>query len=128
MRRADQWEVVEFPAIFPETNNPLWPEFWNLEELEKVKASLTVSAWSAQWMQNPSAEESAILKREYWRIWEKKKPPECNYILQSYDTAFSKKARLTTVPAPLGVYLLTKMKVRASYCWTLGRSVWTSLS
>jgi predicted phage terminase large subunit-like protein len=91
--KADQWEVVEFPAIFPETNNPLWPEFWNLEELEKVKASLTVSAWSAQWMQNPSAEESAILKREYWRIWEKKKPPECNYILQSYDTAFSKKAK-----------------------------------
>jgi len=34
--KADQWEVVEFPAIFPETNNPLWPEFWNLEELEKV--------------------------------------------------------------------------------------------
>ena len=91
--KADQWDVVEFPAIFPETNNPLWPEYWEIDELEKVKASLTAAAWSAQWMQNPSAEESAILKRDYWRIWEREKPPECDYILQSYDTAFSKKAK-----------------------------------
>ncbi len=30
---ADQWEVVEFPAIFPKTNNVLWPEYWRREEL-----------------------------------------------------------------------------------------------
>ena len=34
--KADQWEVVEFPAIFPETDNPLWPEFWSIEELENM--------------------------------------------------------------------------------------------
>ena len=29
---ADQWEVVEFPAIFPDTDNVLWPEFWSRDE------------------------------------------------------------------------------------------------
>ena len=30
---ADKWEVIEFPAILP-SGNPLWPEFWSLDELE----------------------------------------------------------------------------------------------
>ena len=29
---ADQWEIVEFPAIMP-SGEPLWPEFWQKEEL-----------------------------------------------------------------------------------------------
>ena len=51
---ADQWEVVEFPAIFPETEDALCPEFWEISELEKVRASLPVQKWNAQWMQNPT--------------------------------------------------------------------------
>ena len=88
---ADQWEVVEFPAIFPESGKALWPEYWRLEELQGVKASLPVSKWEAQWMQNPTSEEGAILKREWWKKWNKKEVPEMHYVIQSYDTAFSKK-------------------------------------
>ena len=25
---ADKWEVVEFPALMPDSEEPLWPEFW----------------------------------------------------------------------------------------------------
>ena len=88
---ADQWEVVEFPAIFPNTNDSLWPEFWDITELEKVKASLPVQKWNAQWMQNPTSEEGSIIKREWWNIWEYDEMPPVSYIIQSYDTAFSKK-------------------------------------
>ena len=88
---ADQWDVVEFPAIFPETNNALWPEFWELSELEKVKASLPVQKWNAQWMQTPTSEEGSIIKREWWNIWDSESMPPVSYIIQSYDTAFSKK-------------------------------------
>ena len=88
---ADQWEIVEFPAIFPETNNALWPEFWELSELEKVKASLPVQKWNAQWMQTPTSEEGSIIKREWWNVWEGDSLPPVSYIIQSYDTAFSKK-------------------------------------
>ena len=88
---ADQWEVVEFPAIFPDTNDALWPEFWEITELEKVKASLPVQKWNAQWMQNPTSEEGSIIKREWWNMWEYDEMPAVSYIIQSYDTAFSKK-------------------------------------
>jgi len=88
--KADKWEVVEFPAIFPDTGNPLWKEFWSIEELESIKASLPVSKWSAQWLQNPTSEEGAILKREWWQKWDKDQIPNMQYVIQSYDTAFSK--------------------------------------
>ena len=87
---ADQWEVVEFPAILP-SGNALWPEFWKKEELLRVKAALPLAKWSAQWQQQPTSSESAIIKREWWKNWDKEKVPNLNYILQAYDTAFSKK-------------------------------------
>jgi len=88
---SDQWEVVELPAIFEDSGNVLWPEYWKKEELESVKASIPVSKWNAQYQQNPTSEEGAIIKREWWNKWEKDDPPSCHYIIQSYDTAFSKK-------------------------------------
>ena len=88
---ADQWEVVELPAIFEDSGNVLWPEFWKREELDAVKASIPVSKWNAQYQQNPTSEEGAIIKREWWQLWEKDDPPPCSYVIQSYDTAFSKK-------------------------------------
>ena len=87
---ADKWEVVEFPAIMPESDTPLWPEFWNKDELLSVKASLPVSKWNSQWLQNPTAEEGSIVKREWWNLWEGD-VPAYSYVIQSYDTAFSKK-------------------------------------
>lgn len=87
---ADQWEMIEFPAIFPETDNPLWPEFWPKEELLKVKSSIPGIKWNAQWMQNPTAEEGAIIKRDWWKRWKHNSIPPVKYIMQSYDTAFSK--------------------------------------
>jgi len=88
--KADQWDVIEFPAILP-SNKPIWPEYWKLEELEGVKASISLGKWNAQWMQNPTAEEGSIIKREWWRVWQKPSIPPLQHIIQSYDTAFSKK-------------------------------------
>jgi predicted phage terminase large subunit-like protein len=88
--KADQWELIEFPAILP-TNQPVWPQYWKLSELESVKASLSVQKWNAQWMQNPTAEEGSIIKREWWRIWDKPYIPALEHVIQSYDTAFLKK-------------------------------------
>ena len=87
---SDQWEVVEFPAILP-SDKPLWPEFWDKDALLSIKASLPVGKWNAQWQQQPTASESAIIKRDWWQNWEKEEIPPVKYILQSYDTAFSKK-------------------------------------
>ena len=88
--KSDQWEVVEFPAILPD-EKPVWPEYWKLSELESVKASLSIQKWNAQWMQNPTSEEGSIIKRDWWRKWDKDYIPELYHVIQSYDTAFLKK-------------------------------------
>lgn len=89
---VDQWEIIDFPAIMP-NGNPLWPGFWTKPALEALKAELPVSKWEAQYQQNPTSEEGAIIKREQWRIWTEKRPPACDYLIQSWDTAFEKNNR-----------------------------------
>jgi predicted phage terminase large subunit-like protein len=87
---ADQWELVEFPAILntgTENEKPLWPEFWPLEELNAKRVGMDPRYWQAQYMQNPTAEEGALIKREWWQIWEKEGPPPCEFVIMSLDAA-----------------------------------------
>jgi predicted phage terminase large subunit-like protein len=87
---VDQWEVVEFPAILEDENGemkPLWPEFWPLKELLAKKAALDVRYWNSQYMQNPVSEEGALIKREWWKIWEGENPPQCEFTIMSLDAA-----------------------------------------
>ena len=88
-REGEEWEVIDFPAIMP-SGKPLWPEFWPLEELEVLRNELPVSKWQAQYMQNPTSEASAIIKRDWWKVWEDVVPPQCEFVLMSWDTAFEK--------------------------------------
>ena len=88
--KADKWKVIEFPAILP-NDKPVWPEYWSKEDLEAVKASISVKNWNAQYMQDPTSEEGAIIKRDWWQVWDKEHLPKLLHVIQSYDTAFSKK-------------------------------------
>jgi predicted phage terminase large subunit-like protein len=91
-RDGDEWETIEFPALLP-SGKPLWAEFWKQSELEAIKAEIPVGKWEAQYQQNPTSEEGAIIKREMWKIWDKDTPPKCEFIIQSWDTAFEKSNR-----------------------------------
>jgi len=84
---SDEWEVIELPAIMP-SGSPLWPGFWPITQLEALKAELPLSKWNAQYQQDPTSEEGAIIKREWWQEWPGKNPPPCEFIIQSWDTAF----------------------------------------
>lgn len=98
---ADQYKVVEFPAILTvtdpttgeETEKALWPEFFPLEALYKTKASMPTFQWNAQYQQNPTGEEGAIVKREWWRTWRKEKPPKIEFIIMALDAAAEKHNR-----------------------------------
>ncbi len=91
-RGGDEWEVIEFPAILP-SGKPLWPEFWPLEELEAIKEEIPTHKWQAQYQQSPTSEEGALIKRDWWKVWEQDKPPQCQFLIQSWDTAFLKTQR-----------------------------------
>ena len=47
----------------------------------------------AQYQQDPTSEEGALVKREWWNIWEGREPPQCEFVIQSWDTAFMKNQR-----------------------------------
>ena len=91
-RGGEEWTVIEFPALLP-SGNPLWPEFWPLPELQALKDELPNSKWSAQYLQNPVSEASAIIKREWWQKWPTDVPPDCEFTLMAWDTAFEKTQR-----------------------------------
>lgn len=86
---TEQWDVVEFPAIFGEgeEQKSLWPERWPLNLLLQKKAQMALTFWNAQYMQNPTGEEGALIKREWWMDWEKEDPPSCDYLIMSVDAA-----------------------------------------
>jgi predicted phage terminase large subunit-like protein len=87
---AEPWEIVELPAILP-SGKSLWPEQWPIGALEKTKAALDPRYWNAQYMQQPTSDTSAIVSRKHWRVWDADEPPKCDYIIQSWDTAFETK-------------------------------------
>ena len=89
---SGEWEVIQLPAIMP-SGEALWEEFWKKEELESLKAELPVSKWNAQYQQDPTSEEGALIKREWWQEWTKSDLPPCDSIIQSWDTAFLKTQR-----------------------------------
>ena len=87
---VDDWEVVEFPAILEDKDGEevsLWPDFWPIEELQSRRASIDIRYWNAQYMQNPVSEEGALIKREWWNIWEEDEPPPCEFIIMTLDAA-----------------------------------------
>jgi predicted phage terminase large subunit-like protein len=93
---VDEWEVVEFPAIIEDKSGneaSLWPEFWPLEELQSKKAALDLRYWNAQYLQNPTSEEGALIKRDWWQIWEEENPPPCEFIIMTLDAAQEKNNR-----------------------------------
>jgi predicted phage terminase large subunit-like protein len=101
--KADQYEVFEFPAILTVktptddgeevTEKALWPEKFDLEALERTKASMPAFQWNAQYMQNPTGEQGAIIQRDWWQPWKKDDPPSCEYIIMALDAAAEKSNR-----------------------------------
>lgn len=110
---ADQYEVVELPAILEVDNKDgtftekaLWPEFFDLPALKRTKASMPVFQWNAQYQQNPTSEEAAVIKREWWNIWADEKPPQCEFIISTLDAAAETNTRADfTALTTWGVFL-----------------------
>jgi predicted phage terminase large subunit-like protein len=134
-RDGDEWEIIELPAILP-NDKPLWPEFWSYDELNKLRIELPLSKWQAQYQQDPTSEEGALVKREWWNVWEKEIPPPCEFIIQSWDTAFTKSERsdysacttwgvffLNENPNDPNIILLDALKERMEFPELKGRAM-----
>jgi predicted phage terminase large subunit-like protein len=96
------WEVISIPAWLNEEAAELldlpvggsyFPE-WKSDEIlrideQEIRASNGARYWNSLYMQDPSPDDGGIIKKKYIQWWEYEDPPECQFIIQTYDTAFS---------------------------------------
>ena len=99
---ADKWTRISIPAILdapsakflglPEGGS-YWPEYWSLDKLltKKNAGDLSPAKWAALYMQSPVPEEGSIIKNGWIKWWKEEKPPRCDYVIQTLDSAFSTK-------------------------------------
>lgn len=68
------------------------PERFGEEEITRLKQLLGVYGTAGQLQQDPQPAEGGILKVKHFQLWPADKPlPQFEYILQSYDCAFTEK-------------------------------------
>ncbi len=96
------WDVVSIPAWLDEESAQLldlpegssyFPEWkpdnlLRLDEAE-IRANNGAKYWQALYMQNPTPDEGSTIKAHWFKHWELEDPPECDLIIQTYDTALS---------------------------------------
>ena len=101
----NKWDVIRIPAWLDEESAELldlpigssyFPE-WKPDSVlrideQEIKASNGSRYWNALYMQDPQPDEGGIIKKKWFKTWEYEDPPACDFILQTYDTAFSTKS------------------------------------
>lgn len=65
-----QWEVLSMPAI-SEAGEALWPEWYPVEALDRIKATVGPREWSALYQQRPQPDEGTFFKREWFQTWDR---------------------------------------------------------
>lgn len=97
--KADQWTVVNLPAralsepSIPEDHRrpgePLWPERYGEEALDRIEAGLGDREWNALFQQTPKPDSGKILDSTKLRLIDAADVPPLVRIVRYWDLAFS---------------------------------------
>lgn len=68
-QQGEQWDVLDLPAINI-AGEALWPEWFGIEALERIKASIGQREWSALYQQQPQPDEGTFFQRRWFNEWE----------------------------------------------------------
>lgn len=99
---SKRWDVIRIPAWLDRHSAKLldlpegssyFPE-WKPDEVlaldeQEIRATNGSRYWESLYMQNPMPDEGGIIKKNWITWWEGHEPPRCDFIIQTYDTAFS---------------------------------------
>lgn len=99
---SKRWDVIRIPAWLDRHSAKLldlpegssyFPE-WKPDEVlaldeQEIRATNGSRYWESLYMQNPMPDEGGIIKKNWVTWWEGHEPPRCDFIIQTYDTAFS---------------------------------------
>ena len=127
----DPWEVIKIPAWLDEEasqilNLPVgssyFPE-WKPDNILKademeIKRHNGSRYWESLYMQNPVPAEGGIMKREWFKSWNEETPPDCDFIVQTFDTAFSTKTTADySVMQTWGIFEVLETDSRGVEMW-----------
>lgn len=87
---GDKWTILNLPAI-NEQGEALWPEWFPLEQLERIRRVIGPRDWAALYQQSPTAPGGNIFKREWFRFLPFHQFPQLDEyedLIQIWDTAF----------------------------------------
>nr|PZN07740.1 MAG: hypothetical protein DIU64_11800 [Caldicoprobacter oshimai] len=128
---GEQWTAINFPAIAEaddvlgrKAGEPLWPERFNIETLERIKKTIGSYWWNALYQQRPSPEEGAVFKRAWWQFY-KVMPERFDEVIQSWDMSFKETASGSYVVGQVwgrigaNKYLLDQVRDRMDFPTTL---------
>jgi predicted phage terminase large subunit-like protein len=82
-----EWNVIELPAIRDEGQpheRALWPEWYDLAALKRIRSDIGPRDWSALYQQRPTPDEGTYFQRDWFR-WYDTAPKHLNrYICSDY--------------------------------------------
>jgi predicted phage terminase large subunit-like protein len=69
--RSSEWTVLELPAISA-SGEALWPEWYDVTALERIRDTIGPREWSALYQQKPQPDDGSFFMREHLPEWTKK--------------------------------------------------------
>jgi len=74
-----------------EEDDLAWPERFPADVVDALEHAKGPYAWAGQYQQTPEPRGGAIIKRDWWQLWEQKQYPRVDFILASLDSAYTEK-------------------------------------
>ena len=69
IEEGGQWTVLDLPAI-DATGAALWPEWYPLPALERIKDAIGAREWSALYQQRPQPDDGTFFQRGWFKVGE----------------------------------------------------------
>lgn len=80
---SDNWDVLSLPAI-DETGAALWPEWYDVDALDRIRSNIGPREWSALYQQQPQPDEGSYFVREWLQHWQVKPAALNIYVTSDY--------------------------------------------
>jgi predicted phage terminase large subunit-like protein len=68
VKDGGQWHRLSLPAINP-AGEALWPEWYDVEALRRIEATIGPREWSALYQQKPQPDDGTYFLREWFKRW-----------------------------------------------------------
>lgn len=92
-KQRNEWKVIELPAVPDEgtaKERALWPEWYDLAALKRIRSDIGPRDWSALYQQKPTPDDGTFFKREWFRWYDEAPKQLHRYLCSDYAVSEGK--------------------------------------